>query len=284
MAQHPVDVSGHTVKSYDQELARVRGQLLEMGGLVEDQIGWAVKALVAPDLAVVDQVFARHPRIRDTATGIDRACTHIIARRQPMGRDLRMLLASIKTAGELSNIAEEAHKIARMVHRLYHSSPSSPALGLFRGVADSARQATVMVRGCLDAFARGDPEHAQWVIDQDDELDDLYHAAMAHLTALMTEDRSVVHHAVDVVFIHKSLEHIGDHAKTIAEHVVGLLQGPNPNAQDPSPASNLPSKPWPLPISEGAATGGDTPQRKRNSKPAASKYAVSVSRSARVSG
>src|SRR3989440_12647306 len=212
----------HTSKQFDAELERVRSRVLQMGGLVEEQITRAMESLIAGDMELIDKVIADDHRVNAIEVELDEACSHIIARRQPAAGDLRLLVAVIKTITDLERIGDEAQKIARMA-KLIHSAgrQNMPRLDLSH-VAD---RATAMLRQSLDAFARLDVSEAMRVVKQDQTVDDEFRAIMRQLITFMMEDPRTISRSLEILFIAKADERIGDHAKNMAESVVYMGKG-----------------------------------------------------------
>jgi len=212
----------HTSKQFDAELESVRSRVLQMGGLVEEQITRAMESLIAGDMELIDRVIADDHRVNLLEVELDEACSHIIARRQPAAGDLRLLIAVIKTITDLERIGDEAEKIARMA-KLIHAAERlhMPHLDLSR-IAD---QVLAMLRQSLDAFARLDVSEAMKVVKQDQAVDDGFRAIMRQLITFMMEDPRTITRSLEILFIAKAVERIGDHAKNMAEYVVYMVKG-----------------------------------------------------------
>jgi len=215
----------HTVKRYDQELSNLRNLVLEMGGIVEDQINRALKALDDEDLKVARNVIAKDQAVNEMHRKADEESVNLLALRQPLGSDLRTIMSLAKTANDLERIGDEAEKVARMVVHIYDSPTSPPSNRLFRDVMSTAKLAVEMLRGSLDALARLDVEKALTVAKRDSELDREFQSAVRYLVTYMMEDVRTIGHAINVIFMIKALERIGDHAKNIAEYVIYLVKG-----------------------------------------------------------
>ena len=216
---------GHTVKRYDAELTHLRGQVLEMGGLVLDQVNKAIKALTTQDLDEAAHVMDRDHLIDDFEVETDREVVNLIARRQPVANDLRMVIATSKAIADLERVGDEAVKIARMVMVIYGSDESQPSKPLLRDVYIMSRQATLLLRESLDAFDRLDVGRTAEIVREDEDLDEDFKAALRRLTTYVMEDHRTLGHAMNVLTIIRALERIGDHAKNIAEYVVYQAMG-----------------------------------------------------------
>ena len=219
-----ISESEHISQRFDQELAAVRSLVLEMGGLVEEQIALATQALLQNDQELAKTVVLNDHRVNALEVRIDEECTSILARRQPIASDLRLIIAVIKTITDLERIGDEAEKIARMaIHLNQHERSANPAL--LHDVQTMAVLARRMVRDALDAFARLDVSEAVDVKKQDKSLDLEFQSAIRHLITYMMEDPRTIGRAIDVLFVVKALERIGDHAKNIGEYVIYLVKG-----------------------------------------------------------
>ncbi|TCO83702.1 phosphate transport system protein [Plasticicumulans lactativorans] len=219
-----VSTEGHTVKRYDQQLGNLRSLVLEMGGLVEDQITRAVQALQDEDLVAAREVVARDHVVNGFDVRADEEVVNLLALRQPVGSDLRLILSMAKTVTDLERIGDEAEKIARMTARMYDGT-NIPHAKLLRDVASMAKLAVAMLHGALDALARMDVATALAIAKGDDELDGEFQSSLRRLATFMMEDPRTIGHAIDAIFIIKALERIGDHSKNIAEYVVYLVKG-----------------------------------------------------------
>ncbi len=215
----------HTVKRFDQELSELNSLVLRMGGLVQDQISKAMEALREEDPEAARNVIARDHVVNFMDVEADERSVNLLALRQPMGRDLRMIMSLGKTVSDLERIGDEAERIARMTIHMYEATGSQPGSTLLRDTYSMSRLATDMLRDALDALARLDVDMAVQVAKRDAELDSEFQSALRRLATYIMEDSRNVGHAIDVTFIVRSLERIGDHAKNIAEYVIFLVKG-----------------------------------------------------------
>jgi phosphate transport system protein len=213
----------HTLKQFDTELEDIRARVLQMGGLVEQQISRAIEALTSGNVTLARQVMEDDHRVNALEVTIDEECSTVIAKRQPAAKDLRMILTVVKTITDLERIGDEAAKIARMTLSLYSTDrPSVPRTTEVQHVGDIA---IGMLRNALDAFARLDLTVAAKVVRQDQQVDSEFKAILRQLITFMMEDPRTISHAIDVLFIAKSIERIGDHSKNMSEYVVYLVKG-----------------------------------------------------------
>jgi phosphate transport system protein len=219
----PLNTQEHTSKRYDAELETVRSLVLQMGGLVETQITAAIEALSTGNLQLAEQTIANDHRVNALEVQIDEDCAHIIARRQPAAQDLRMIMTVIKMITDLERIGDEAEKIARMTKLIY--SAERLLLPRFGEIKVAAGIALEMLKKALDAFARVDISEAAAVVRQDRLLDEQFRGIMRQLITFMMEDPRTISTSIEILFVAKALERIGDHAKNMSEYVVYLVKG-----------------------------------------------------------
>jgi phosphate transport system protein len=215
-------MSEHISKQFDAELEDVRTRVLQMGGLVEEQIRRAADALVTGDMVEIGAVQENDHRVNAMEVDLDEACSHIIARRQPAAGDLRLLIAVIKTITDLERIGDEAEKIARMAKLIHDAERMHMPRIEIRHVASLA---LAMLRKSLDAFARLDVKAAQEVVQQDDAVDSEFRSILRQLITFMMEDPRTISRCLEVLFVAKALERIGDHSKNMAEYVIYMVEG-----------------------------------------------------------
>ncbi|PPD56380.1 MAG: phosphate transport system regulatory protein PhoU [Methylotenera sp.] len=213
----------HTSKQYDAELESVRAKVLEMGGMVEQQIVNALEALIKADIKLAKEVMEADARVNSLEVQIDEDCSHIIARRQPAAGDLRMVMMMVKTITDLERIGDEATKIARTAQRIFDEDRMyKPRFTEIKAMVKIVRE---MLRTSLDAFARLDVSQTVEVAKQDELVDEQFRAAMRQLVMYMLEDPRTISMSLEVLFVAKAVERIGDHAKNIAEYVVYMVKG-----------------------------------------------------------
>ena len=213
----------HTSKQFDADLENLRSRVLQMGGLVESQIVRAIDALINGNIKLAEDVINEDHHVNALEVGIDEDCTHVIARRQPAAGDLRMVMAIVKTITDLERIGDEAEKIARMAKLMYESDRlRAPRFYEVKRAGDLALD---MLRRSLDAFARLDVGAAAQVVRQDLDLDDQFRSMIRQLISYMMEDPRTISTSIEILFVAKAIERIGDHAKNMAEYVVYLVKG-----------------------------------------------------------
>ncbi len=213
----------HLSSQFDSELNGVSSRVMELGGMVESQINQAVYALLQFDSEAANRVMETEHRVNAMEIDIDRELSSIIARRQPTARDLRLLIAISKTTANLERVGDEANKIARMVKSIIESGAARqlPTTEL-RIAADLAAG---LLRKALDAFARLDTAAALSILKDDDLIDKEFDGFVRKLVTYMMEDPRTISASLDLLFLAKAIERIGDHAKNIAEFIIYIVKG-----------------------------------------------------------
>ena len=215
----------HLSSQFDAELSAISTRVLEMGGLVESQVVQAVHALTHFSGEIAAEVLKQEERVNAMEVEIDRDLSAIIARRQPTARDLRLLIAVSKIIANLERGGDEAARIARAVQRLLGAGLSSRMRLPVSDLAFEAELATKQLRKALDAFARLDIEAALEVLRQDDQIDQEFEGLLRKLITYMMEDPRTISSAIDLVFVAKAIERVGDHAKNLSEVVIYVVKG-----------------------------------------------------------
>lgn len=205
----------------DQDLAQIRESLLEMGGLVEQMIATATRALVERDHDAAKEVIVVDRAVDRLEQEIDEACHSVLVRRQPAAIDLRLLIAVMKITADLERMGDSAVNIAQATGPLNEE----PLLKPYVDLPKMSKKVQEMVRSSLDAFVRRDAELALTVCRGDDEIDILYHRLFDELLTLMIRDRNAVRRGVHLLLIARNLERIADHATNIGEDVIYYVEG-----------------------------------------------------------
>ncbi len=213
----------HLSTQFDSELNGVSSKVMEMGGLVEEQIRLAIQSLSTFSLDAANQVTANEARVNTMEVEIDRDLSSIIARRQPTARDLRLLIAISKTTANLERAGDEADKIARMVKSILHSGSARTLPSADLRLASEL--ASNQLRKALDCFARLDTTMAVGILKEDDMIDKEFDGFVRKLITYMMEDPRTISASLDLLFVAKAIERIGDHAKNIAEVVIYIVKG-----------------------------------------------------------
>jgi phosphate transport system protein len=216
-------VNEHLSKQFDAELESIRSRVLEMGGLVESQIRRALDGFNSGDRTTLDDVIATDHRVNAMEVALDGDCSQVIVKRQPAANDLRLIIAIIKTVTDLERIGDEAQKIARMAKNIHERGGvlAPPVVE----VRHAAERAISMLRRTLDAFARLDCNAAAEVIRADAGIDAEFGAILRQLITYMMEDPRTISTALEIVWVAKAIERIGDHAKNMAEYVIYIVKG-----------------------------------------------------------
>ena len=223
MAYLKEDFARHISSEFNDELEGLCADLLKMGGLAERQVRLAIECQEQFDSALVDQIKAAENAVNAWEIKIDELVATLIARRQPAATDLRLVLVISKIVRDLERVGDEANKVAEMAQKAHESAHAS-AIGLseVRAIGD---QVLRMLGDALTAFARMDPEMALDVARDDKEVDRTYEAALRALATHMIEDPQEIGSVLNVMWVLRALERVGDHATNIAEHVIYLVKG-----------------------------------------------------------
>jgi len=216
------DLSHHILSRYNAELEGVRAAVLQMGGLVEQQLQNGIMALYEGDSRLGEEVARLDHKVNAMEVSIDDDCSRILATRNPTASDLRLIVAVIKTITDLERIGDETEKLGNIAARL--ASVERPA-DRYREIKHLGELVADMVRGALDAFARMDPEAALAVARRDRVVDQEYDAIQRQCITFMMEDPRSIRRALDVLWVARALERIGDHAKNICEYVIYMVLG-----------------------------------------------------------
>ncbi|WP_413437776.1 phosphate signaling complex protein PhoU [Sulfuriferula sp. GW1] len=216
-------VQEHTYKQFDADLENIRSSVLQMGGLVEEQISNAIEALINADLELAELVINNDHQVNGLEVALDEDCTQFIARRQPTASDLRMVMTVVKTITDLERIGDEAAKIARMARRIHASDRITQPR--FNEIKYMSNVVLEMLRRALDGFARLDVSSAADIVRQDMQVDEEFRLVLRHLITFMMEDPRTISVFIDIMFVAKAIERMGDHAKNMSEYVVYMVKG-----------------------------------------------------------
>jgi phosphate transport system protein len=212
----------HISKQYDQDLEAIRSRMMQMGGLVEAHVRSAVAAYLDGDAERLEQVIAGDTKVNELEVAIDTDLGQIIVRRQPAASDLRLILAVSKTVTDLERVGDEATKIARMARDIHARGKVGTRLAAINHVSEIS---IGMLRKALDAFARLDAAAAARVIAEDATIDEEFRSILRQLITFMMEDPRTISTSLNIVWVAKAFERIGDHAKNIAEQVIYIVKG-----------------------------------------------------------
>jgi len=205
----------HTVKSYDEQLNFLTRKVIEMGGAVEQQLGTAIEALVNRDAEVAQRVFEREDEIDRFEEQIDQHAIRVLATRQPVAVDLRLIAMAMKISNDLERIGDYAVNMARRAERLATVPPVKP----LHTIPRMGQICQSMVKDMLDAYVQRDAEQARAVWHRDDEVDEMYDSLLRELLTYMMEDPRHISACIDLLFVAKNLERIGDHVTNIGEKI-----------------------------------------------------------------
>lgn len=212
----------HISQQFNNELEMLRQHFLTMGGIVETQVQDAVQALLDANGELAEEVRAKDAAVNELDGLIDEECTRILAKRQPAASDLRMILSISKAVSELERMGDEAKKIAKLASELMQNGESP------RGYVEISRigqMVSRMIHDAFDAYARLDIDAAIKVAKKDREVDREYEAALRSLVTYMMEDPRSISSVINVIWVLRSLERIGDHARHTCQHLIFMVKG-----------------------------------------------------------
>ena len=222
MHMDKLNIGHHISRQFNEELENVRSQMLKMGGMVEEQLGQAVRALVETDAKLALEVVENDYRVNALEVSIDEECTRIVARRQPAASDLRLVMAVIKTITDLERIGDEAKRVARMVAEEMNGTLNQEMRQELEHMGSLVRD---MLRRVLDAFARMDVDTALEVVHQDTKVDAKYGSITRHLMTYMAEDARSIPLMLNILWAARAMERMGDRCQNIAEYIFYLVYG-----------------------------------------------------------
>ncbi len=216
-------MTSHLSKQFDLELESIRTRILQMGGLVERQLMAAIDAFSTGSIEAMQEVIRADGEVDAYEVGIDEDCTLLIARRQPTARDLRLVMAISRIVTDLERSGDKAAKIANKSRKLHRAGVQRiPRLS---DLHHCGGLVTAMLQGALDSLARMDVDAARKVIKADKEIDAVFNSILRQLVTYMMEDPRTIGEALDIIWIAKAIERVGDHATNIAENVIYTVSG-----------------------------------------------------------
>jgi len=213
----------HLSSQFDADLNNINAHLLEMGGLVETQVATAMKAFSTMDAELASSVLAKEKDVNEFEIMIDKECAEILARRQPTAKDLRLVLAIAKAISNLERVGDEADHIAARIKKVVEVN--APYQINVAEIRIAGQMALGLLRRSLDAFARMDSKAAASIVADDIEIDNEFRGFVRKLNSYMSEDPRIISTALEILFIAKAVERIGDHAKNISEFVIYVDKG-----------------------------------------------------------
>lgn len=212
----------HTSQSFNEELEAARKNLMKMGGVVEQQVREAIKALIEADSDLAQKVIEKDQRVNDAELSLDEECVRILARRHPAAGDLRFVIAVTRAVGDLERIGDHATRIAKHAISLAESGEAPRGYVEIRHIGERVSR---MVQNALNAFARLEVDTALSVLHEDEAVDLEYGSAIRELITHMMEDPRTISRTLDVLWSLRSLERVGDLANNISQHVIYLIEG-----------------------------------------------------------
>jgi phosphate transport system protein len=216
------DLSHHISRRFNEDLESVRTRVLAMGGMVEELLGKSIRALLEGDSTLGESLAKDDLKVNGMEVAIDEECSRILATRGPAAGDLRLIVAILKTITDLERIGDEGEKIGNIASRLaVMERPENK----YREIKHMGRLVAEMVHDALDAFARMDSQAALQVARRDRMVDEEYEAIHRQCITFMMEDPRNIRRTLDVMWIVRSLERVGDHAKNICEYVIFMVHG-----------------------------------------------------------
>ena len=213
----------HLSSQFDEDLNSLSSKLLQMGGMVESQIEIAMRGFSEANIDLCEQVIEREKSVNSLEVEIDSACAEIIARRQPTARDLRLVMAISKAITNLERAGDEAERVAKRSKRIIEQVPNYKINAA--EIKLSGQMAIDLLRQSLDCFARLDSVAAAQVVHDDKQIDEEFRGFVRKLITYMAEDPKLISTGLDLLFIAKAIERVGDHAKNIAEFVIYIVKG-----------------------------------------------------------
>jgi phosphate transport system protein len=219
----------HIVSSFDEELRDLDNIVAEMGGLAEMQLAEAIDAMLKRDAEKAEQVIENDARLDELESQIDVAATKLLALRQPMADDLRVVICGLKTAAVLERIGDYAKNIAKRTIALSQTTPLGPA----RTVARMGQLVQSMIKNVLDAYVNRDADKAEDVRLSDEEVDALHTSLFREVLTYMMEDPRFITSGTHLLFVAKNIERIGDHTTSIAKNIYVLVHGKPPSGERP---------------------------------------------------
>jgi len=215
----------HIYRKFDEDLEDIRANVIQMGAIIEEQIRNAIQSLEQIDPQLAQKVINRDADVNDLETLIEEECSLFIAKRAPQAKDLRNVLMMLRMSNDLERMGDESSKIAEATIRINETSRiTKPKIKSIKKIADLV---LVMLKKSLDAFGRLDTTEVVEILEEDKEVDEEYHSHMRELLTFMMEDPRTISNSLELIFVSKALERIGDHIKNISQAIVYTVKGRN---------------------------------------------------------
>lgn len=221
MSEPQANDRGHTVKAFDQDISHLTGLITQMGGFAEQQVADSLQSLVGRDFELAAKVISRDEEVDRLEEQVDQEVVKILARRQPMAIDLRMITMALKISNDLERASDYAVSIAKRAQRL----SEQPAIDGLQQLPGMSKICMGMLKDVLDAYIERDAAKAMEVWQRDKQVDQLYTSLFRELVTYMLEDQRMISRCIDYLFIAKNIERIGDHATNVAEKVHYMIHG-----------------------------------------------------------
>ncbi|THB73021.1 MAG: phosphate transport system regulatory protein PhoU [Gammaproteobacteria bacterium] len=215
-------IGSHISRQFEDELEDIRNKVMAMGGLIEKQLQQAINCLLISDSALAEDVIKTDTAVNKMELDIDEECTQILARRQPTASDLRLVITVIKTINDLERIGDEAKRIARMALELMDKDVGKARLQAIKHLGEHVK---TVLHHILDAFARMDTTEAYQIYRQDKQVDLEYESTLRQTITFMMEDPRSIPWALNIIWIARALERIGDRATNISEYIIFFVKG-----------------------------------------------------------
>jgi phosphate transport system protein len=218
-------LEGHTFRRFDGELYRLHTEILQMAGLVYEQIQMALESFQQQNLDIVRVINEREFQVDAFEKRIDSIITEVLAKRSPVARDLRVIMAFSKAVTDLERLGDEAARIAYIGTTMYNNDRSNPGNYLLRDVSVMSKLASTLLKEAIEILDVLDLERAEKLLSSHDDLEEEFQAGLRRLTTYVLEDARNVGHIISIVLVMKSLVRIGEHARNLAEYVVYMVSG-----------------------------------------------------------
>ncbi|AKH38848.1 MULTISPECIES: phosphate signaling complex protein PhoU [Nitrosomonas] len=218
-------LEGHTFRRFDGELYGLNTEILQMADLVYDQVQMALESFQQQKLDIIRVITERETQVDAMEKSIDSTITEILAKRCPVARDLRAIMAFSKLVTDLERLGDEAAKIAYIATTLYNNEHSNPSSYLLRDIAVIGKLACTLLKEAIETLDLLDLERAEKLLNSHDDLDEEFQAGLRRLATYVLEDARNVGHIINIVLVMKSLIRIGEHARNLAEYVVYMVSG-----------------------------------------------------------
>lgn len=218
-------LEGHTFRRFDGELYHLHTEILQMAGLVYEQVQMALESFQQQKLDSIRVINEREAQVDALEKSIDSVITEVLAKRGPVARDLRTIMAFSKAVTDLERLGDEAAKIAYIAATMYNNDGNNPSNYLLRDVGIMGKLACVLLKEAIEILDMLDLERAEKLLNSHDDIEEEFQAGLRRLATYVLEDARNVGHIINVVLAMKSLVRIGEHARNLVEYVVYMVSG-----------------------------------------------------------